>query len=121
MNTQTKTWKHTPGPWTFFAILSGSENHKGFRVNDEQDCWIADVSPRDADGDVGNANARLIAAAPELLDCLKAALPLIDDAFQDAQGCATTSDAMAGVCESFRLQAEAARDAIAKVEGKAER
>lgn len=67
--------KHTPGPWQYLAKLSGSENHKGFRIVCERrdGWWIADTSPIDQDGTEGEANARLIAAAPDLLAaCLKA-------------------------------------------------
>lgn len=64
--------------------------------------------------DETRANARLIAAAPELLDKLKSALPLIDDAFQKAK---REFDDAPHVAESFRLQSEAVRAAIAKAEG----
>jgi hypothetical protein len=73
---------HTPGPWTQYPILSGSENDKGFRIvatDENSGClvWIADSSPiidneRGDASEKGKANARLIAAAPELLDALRA-------------------------------------------------
>ena len=65
--------KHTPGDWQVLTRLSGSENHKGYRiVNSERDSWfIADVSPIDEDGIEGGANAKLIAAAPDLLEAAK--------------------------------------------------
>lgn len=58
---------HTPGEWLLSAKLSGSENHKGFRLHDENGYWIADVMPRDEDGVEGKANGMLLAYAPELL------------------------------------------------------
>lgn len=63
---------HTPGPWEFVAKLSASENHKGFFVRAEKVTkngkWaLAVVQPGDEDGVLGQANARLIAVAPELL------------------------------------------------------
>jgi hypothetical protein len=61
---------HTPGPWNFYPLLSGSENHKGYRIQDRNG-WIADCSPRDEDGKEGGANARLICAAPDLLEALQ--------------------------------------------------
>ena len=66
--------KHTPGLWQFYALLSGSENHNGFRVtNGSQKWWnIATVNPLDSDGVEGEANARLISAAPDLLAALQA-------------------------------------------------
>lgn len=74
---------HTPAPWNWNTMLSASENDKGFRVwaNGQ---WIADVSPiNDHQGNStnGKANARLIAAAPELLAALKSALADLEDSF----------------------------------------
>ncbi len=55
--------KHTPGPWYFDtderSICRGEENGR-VRV-----CQIDDISRED------NANARLIAAAPDLLEALR--------------------------------------------------
>ena len=71
--------KATPGPWTFYAKLSGSENHRGYCVHGASiDYWaLAEVQPGDEDGDLGRANAALIAAAPELYAALKNALPYL--------------------------------------------
>lgn len=71
----------TPGPWVYVPKLSASENHKGFFVRAEKSTnngyWaLADVQPGDEDGRVGEANARLIAAAPELLAALQAIVAL---------------------------------------------
>lgn len=69
--------KHTPGPWQYAAKLSGSENHKGYYIGSEG--WaLGFVQPGDENGELGEANARLIAAAPELLE----ALGLLRDAVQ---------------------------------------
>lgn len=63
--------EHTPGPWEQYAKLTASENHKGFEVQDvASQHWVATVGPRDMDGNEGEANARLIAAAPDLLEAL---------------------------------------------------
>lgn len=63
---------HTPGPWTVGERLSGSENHRGFTIGDARNQWgLASVHPLDSDGNEGRANARLMAAAPELLGALK--------------------------------------------------
>ena len=67
--------KHTPGPWEFLPKLTASENHKGFFVRSEKATgngkWsLAEVHPGDEDGNLGNANAALIAAAPDLLAAL---------------------------------------------------
>ena len=67
---------HTPGPWEFVAKLTTSENHKGFLVRAEKATkngkWeLAEIQPGDEDGELGFANAALIAAAPDLLAALR--------------------------------------------------
>lgn len=65
--------KHTKGPWQYHSRLSGSENHRGFRVyGPGASGWtIAELMPVDEDGIEGEANAKLIAAAPSLLEALQ--------------------------------------------------
>jgi hypothetical protein len=77
--------QHTSGPWEFVAKLSGSENHRGYFIRAEKTSrhgkWaLAEVQPGDADGELGAANARLIAAAPDLLAALKGVLRVADRA-----------------------------------------
>jgi len=86
--------KHTKGPWAISKNLSWSENDRGWTVFKRGEGHIATVSPRIAD-DSGNAseeglaNARLIAAAPELLEALQFVMVAhgeqLDLAFQQAQ------------------------------------
>ena len=57
--------KHTPGPWR--ALESKSSQHQVWKGDDH----IASAWGTDVPGDEQLANARLIAAAPELLDALK--------------------------------------------------
>lgn len=64
--------EHTLGPWNYQAKLSGSENHKGFRLWGSVGGAIAEIYPLDEDGVRGEANARLIAATPALLEALEA-------------------------------------------------
>jgi hypothetical protein len=76
--------KHTPGPWEFVPKLTASENHKGFFIRAQKATrdgkWaLADVQPGDEDGRIGTANARLIAAAPDLLAALQVARGYVDD------------------------------------------
>ena len=59
--------KHTPGPWMFDATLKGDGSFGGSYIvsNNAKKTWpLAEVYRED--------NARLIAAAPELLEALKA-------------------------------------------------
>ena len=58
---------HTPGPWT--ALDRGYKSH----VTDADMNWGAEII-----GPGHAANARLIAAAPELLAVLEQCLPIID-------------------------------------------
>ena len=67
--------KHTNAPWEYVPMLTASENHKGYFVRAEKATrngkWaLAKVQPGDEDGKLGEANARLSAAAPDLLIAL---------------------------------------------------
>ena len=53
---------HTPEPWGYVENLSGSENHKGFRLHGASNWYFAEVYPVDEDGTEGRANARRIVA-----------------------------------------------------------
>jgi len=67
---------HSPAPWLIDDRLEGKEI--GYRVIVDADGFIiCDSSP------MGEANARLIAAAPDLLDALCRALPFVEDAKTD--------------------------------------
>lgn len=59
--------KHTPGPW----LVKGGNGNLVYSAQG----WIADVraGTKGSHGSEVNANARLIAAAPELLDVLRVA------------------------------------------------
>ncbi len=60
--------KHTPGPWT----------KKGNKIEAQQGI-IAQIPMPQAGGSFGcQENAHLIAAAPELLEVCKAALPFVN-------------------------------------------
>jgi hypothetical protein len=86
--------KHTPGPWRV-------NKHNPFRVAAGHNLAIADTSELAAEPEECHANARLIAAAPELLHCLKVILDHADgDEMLEAQ-----------------LHLDFVRAAIAKAEG----
>jgi uncharacterized RmlC-like cupin family protein len=58
--------KHTPGPWT--AISSGTaHNEEKHTIRASDGTWIAETIPHQPKGWSQEANARLIAAAPDLL------------------------------------------------------
>ncbi len=89
---------HTPGPWA---------------VSTAGDIWIkagplhVATIPRAGDGDWSESNARLIAAAPELLEALELALQGLD--------IAATKQLPEFI--GFVLAADKARAAIAKAKG----
>lgn len=90
MNTTTK---HSPGPWTCFK-RSG-----GFSIESPGLHAVASINWIMAKRDCAEANARLIAAAPDLLEALRAA-----------------ADYMGEMGHPVELL-EQARAAIAKAEG----
>lgn len=79
--TTTQT-KHTPGPWVLAEGYERSDTSRHFVWSDAETpeeredasrYCIATVEPREH-GETLDANARLIAAAPDLLEACKAAL-----------------------------------------------
>src|SRR5690606_19127575 len=101
--------KHTPGPWTPMKRQPASRADNGLcALAQVWGGWIVVVPSRmvDRSGYDAEANARLIAAAPELLEALEKLLTAVDKACGTAipQG-------------SFVAARKAARDAIAKATG----
>jgi len=103
--------KHTPGPWwlgrdpshfgSLTSITGGSDSTGGIRS-------VAEVGGPDIDE--AEANASLIAAAPEMLDALKAMTKLYVD-FVNSGDC--------GCWDPERIdEVKLARAVIAKAEGK---
>jgi hypothetical protein len=68
---------HTPGPWHV------PDRDSGVTVNAGRDAIVAEVYAVDV-GTTQMANARLIAAAPELLAACQAALALLTDGDAEA-------------------------------------
>jgi hypothetical protein len=106
-----KTQKHTPGPWAVETNL----NEYGSPLNVNKDAATT-IASCDGDSGVGDskeaeANARLIAAAPDLLAALRRAVPwlgklIADNGHADS---AAPNDAIGALRQ--------AEDAIAKAEG----
>lgn len=63
--------KHTPGNWNVADSINRTENSRELAVWSEQDRVICLVSPKELENDEDLANAKLIAAAPEMLEALK--------------------------------------------------
>jgi rhamnogalacturonyl hydrolase YesR len=75
---RTMTAKHTPGEWKLVEFL---KDRKGMfhKVHDEQGVTIANIPCNPTDPEEWHrANARLIAAAPKLLEMLESILEIID-------------------------------------------
>lgn len=101
----TATQKNTPGPW----------NAHNWRVIAEVDGFpICDVEPR-LTGDITAANARLIAAAPELFEALKdlEAIASLVSGLQTLHGQVSPEK-----WYSLAIETERARHIMAHAEGK---
>jgi hypothetical protein len=72
--------KHTPGTWKVMGGMVVVEGENG-RLTDVADCCTGAASVKDPFTIA--ANARLIAAAPELLEACEAALQVLGDAMPD--------------------------------------
>lgn len=108
--------KHTPEPWHLDCEFD-AETTVG--VRDSDDNLIFELEPFDPDhwNDFEIANARLIAAAPELLNALEEATKALEVAVRNALvGDWSRAERDAMVSEHTILQR--CREAIAKAEGK---
>jgi hypothetical protein len=69
---------HTPGPWHFTANMYGIDNMRVFGVEEINDDFTQGIA-NCGFGEGCEANARLIAAAPEMLEALKLLAEEVDD------------------------------------------
>jgi hypothetical protein len=106
MSESTRRGKHTPGPWR----INRDRNIEAGDGNVIRVCGVIMPCGYVPDGDEGYANARLIAAAPELLDSLKDALKTIEASDHWWMDCP----------DKGGFNADTIRAAIAKAEGTAE-
>jgi hypothetical protein len=75
--------KHTPGPWSYSGDDDGDfvvwgPGRDEFLANVDQESF-GPVPPMKVAFDINQANARLIAAAPDLLEALVVALPWLSE------------------------------------------
>ena len=73
--------EHTPGPW---AVEGTTDFGAAFRVVDVQDVTVALCYQQPLDTWTAEANARLITAAPELLELIKVVKRHRDDPYGQA-------------------------------------
>lgn len=69
-------FKHTPGPWVQ-ADFAGPTPH-GTAIQSTHDNWLVASCTGYYGRDVAQANARLIAAAPDLLEALELCLHAVE-------------------------------------------
>lgn len=62
--------KHTPGPWEVADFISNDKT-RHLAVWKDEAITICLISPKETENDQDIANARLIAAAPDMLEELK--------------------------------------------------
>ena len=90
--------KHTPGPWHYFETADGICRVKPLN----RKYIVAECSAMEPQCEEQRSNARLIAAAPELLEALKDTLQLLEvycGDFEEAtrnQACAAIAKAEGG-------------------------
>ncbi len=102
--------RFTPGPWA----TDPEYNHEQVMAADEDtvaDCLITTRTPKEV-----VANARLIAAAPEMYEALEASVAANDSHYShwDKQG---TAGANCPACRSRASAKQLARAALAKARG----
>lgn len=102
--------KHTPGPWQFH-FNRNFDNHP--RVMAGKDCVASTIGTKTTRDNLTTAqkeaNARLIAAAPELLDAAEFALDVLIGCCVPAGGC----DDRSAIIQTQKIL----REAIAKAKG----
>lgn len=107
MTDTTANQGHTPGPWMVGTRLDGDNTIKvGVPINEDKTLHtVAYIAPRPSyeKGNPQLSNARLIAAAPELLEACRAML----SPFEDEEESILLADAL-----------DLLKAAIAKAEGK---
>ena len=102
--------EHTPGPWDYDPTGDDKRICVGIGLVDGPNGYdVAEVYSDDCDPDEALANARLIAAAPDLLEALEGLLVFAEDA---------ETKALVGD-EGCLWPCEEARTAIAKARGSA--
>lgn len=77
MSTETRKAQHTPGPWTTFpqhfsTVPDGEDPDTYVGANGKAVCTVSTWGADYANDTEAQANARLIAAAPEMLEALRA-------------------------------------------------
>lgn len=106
---------HTPGPWAYELVQTSDPAYKYAVMRNGRGWWLTLVTGgQDNSKGEGEANARLIAAAPELYEAAKMFEDLMTtwpDEFRMEAKCIAATMTAGSMIEKFR-------NAIAKVEGR---
>jgi len=110
--------QHTPGPWDFNTQYHGLhsipfQSERPVRAVMSPTGDVAYIANWHNDADERAANARLIAAAPELADALRVALAALEEIAEHGAGLDTFNDCSDGYGFSAAC---AARAALAKLD-----
>lgn len=110
--------KHTPGPWECSGgyVQSATKSKPSGAPLCIADPFVDESFMSDHEAD---ANARLIAAAPELLEVCKAMLPIFEAFTQDELSVTTVDEAIALLPAVRAAIHEATKAEHAKAEGEA--
>ena len=119
----TQTGQHTPGPWDFDGI--GPSGEALFIVAPDQsgrwnDIYIAEIAVTDEEGRIAptqaerDANARLIASAPEMLEALKTLISRAHDLMAAIDG---VTDQFDPEIQALSKAASATDKLVVRIEG----
>lgn len=108
--------KHTPGPWTIGGSFSTENIHPALTIESPFGQVAAIVAENCDDDDQVYADARLIAAAPDLLESLVRVEARLTAAARAFYGTGKRS-ALQEAFRDWKEDAELARAAIAKATG----
>ena len=78
---------HTPGPWVVMQSSICTDDGKANEIAKvtRYGVWMGDGAPYGSRNPIGEANARLIAAAPDMLWAIEVALEMLIDSWGDEQ------------------------------------
>jgi hypothetical protein len=91
------TAKHAPGPW---VAVGAWVEHSYWDCPDVCSCAPESIGQRGRAYDEQCANARLIAAAPDLLEALKAVMEALIADLPQAEGSPTVQGALAAIAKA---------------------
>lgn len=111
--TDTNKTAHTAGPWWVSSVQHGTVYVEARALESRMVQEVAAVGPKEGGSEQRDADARLIAAAPELLETLQLALSAIEQTTSEM----TVGDRFTNAGQSLLDALNPCRDAIANATG----